>query len=106
MVGYKKYSSQVEFIKKKIEEANKSMDNKYLTESERLRAKHPALQEAWEQISVIRELVDSSGDQQHMEKWMKRYMEVQAMTGQDMDPRLADAWEKYYTIKALYSGNT
>lgn len=91
-----------------VEEAFEAVENdmsvQSLSEFEKFRKQNPTLNEAWEQIKLIRSLTEKHNPADNRPKWMKMYMDV--ANGVDTNNKaLKEAWDRYYMIKNLILGS-
>ncbi len=79
----------------------KEMVENSMTEMEKLRRDNPTLNDAWEQIKMIRELSKMSHPKDDRRPgWQRAYDELVEGVTTD-NAALRDAWDQYYTLKKL-----
>jgi len=101
----KKVESLNGLSEKEIEEKiQKEIEENNLSEMEKLRRDNPALNDAWEQIKIIRNLMQLQQQKESKPAWERAYREV--LEGiETKNEALKEAWNKYYTLKKLLMGN-
>jgi len=83
-----------------IAEVDQYIEEQSKTAFDRRMDKCPALKEAYEQIQIIRHLKGKTENTKGKPAWEVAYNRV--LEGLDtQDPALKEAWDAFYTIKAL-----
>jgi len=72
-----------------------------MSEMEKLRRDNPALNDAWEQVKVVRNLTEKQQAQVDAKPaWERHYFEI-VEGAETTNAALKEAWDRYYFLKSL-----